>query len=293
MGLRRQLYGCRCVCCNANGGGSSAQGVADVMSFSQDNSLTFRSLAPCKLPSLPSGILQSALMFRTTSTMFLAPRWLAVTCAFAVPPQHFSHARSALAHPSLLRYYSAPLLHQYAVAFVRSIVNHVSVLQFPFFRCFFRLIYLICRPELSKCVLERQCRQVRILFIQRIHALVVTHLTAPNSLSAPAMAHTSTNTTTTRACPRIPSHYYPNLCASFANHSYHPHSFPLFSGGSDLRKLTAVYYLNPAWNNALGGLFRIYQSPPNHGQFTDIEPAADRLLVFWCVAFRSIFCAGL
>lgn len=193
----------------------------------------------------------------------------------------------------LLRYYSAPLLHQYAVAFVRSIVAQVSVLQFPFFRCFFRLIYLTCCPELSKCLLERQCRQVRILFIQRIPALVVTHLTAPNSPSAPVMAHTSTNTTTTRACPRIPSHYYPNLCASFENHSYHPHSFPFFSGGSDLRKLTAVYYLNPAWNNALGGLFRIYQSPPNHGQFTDIEPAADRLLVFWCVALRSICCAGL
>ena len=64
----------------------------------------------------------------------------------------------------LLRYYSAPLLHQYAVAFVRSIVNHVSVLQSPFFRCFFRLIYLICRPELSKCVLERQCRQAHSLY---------------------------------------------------------------------------------------------------------------------------------
>jgi len=60
-----------------------------------------------------------------------------------------------------------------------------------------------------------------------------------------------------------------------------------------LRKLTAVYYLNPSWRSSLGGLFRIHHPPPHHDTFTDIEPIADRLLVFWFVASCAGGCVGL
>jgi hypothetical protein len=55
-----------------------------------------------------------------------------------------------------------------------------------------------------------------------------------------------------------------------------------------LRKLTSVYYLNPSWSASLGGLFRIHHAPPDHDKFTDLEPIADRLIVFWCVCSTHI-----
>ncbi len=44
-----------------------------------------------------------------------------------------------------------------------------------------------------------------------------------------------------------------------------------------------MYYLNSSWSDSLGGVFRIHHAPPHHEEYTDIEPKADRLLVFWCV----------
>jgi len=48
----------------------------------------------------------------------------------------------------------------------------------------------------------------------------------------------------------------------------------------DARKLTAILYLNPNWNEDNGGAIRLYDSLtiPHH---TDIAPSGDRLLLFW------------
>ena len=51
------------------------------------------------------------------------------------------------------------------------------------------------------------------------------------------------------------------------------------SGLSDTRKVTALYYLNFNWKPEHGGCFRIFN--PGSDEVTDIEPLADRLLVFW------------
>jgi len=72
------------------------------------------------------------------------------------------------------------------------------------------------------------------------------------------------------------------------------------SGYDDLRKLTVLLYMNPAWQPDLGGCFRIYKREPKGGGDVpppvvngvaggrvgddvcyDVEPRADRLLVFW------------
>lgn len=45
--------------------------------------------------------------------------------------------------------------------------------------------------------------------------------------------------------------------------------------GPASRRLTAIFYLNPAWTPAQGGQLRLYVSPP-----VDLEPWADRLVVF-------------
>jgi len=48
------------------------------------------------------------------------------------------------------------------------------------------------------------------------------------------------------------------------------------SGLLDTRKVTVLYYMNK-WRPECGGCFRIY----NNDSVIDIEPVADRLLVFW------------
>jgi SM-20-related protein len=54
---------------------------------------------------------------------------------------------------------------------------------------------------------------------------------------------------------------------------YDPHldSFP----GADNRRLSAVLYLNPAWQRAHGGLLRLHLNPS-----IDVEPIGGRLVVF-------------
>lgn len=52
------------------------------------------------------------------------------------------------------------------------------------------------------------------------------------------------------------------------------------SGGDDLRKVTALYYLNPDWQPEHKGEFRLYGPLPDAAP-TDIAPIGDRLLVFW------------
>lgn len=52
--------------------------------------------------------------------------------------------------------------------------------------------------------------------------------------------------------------------------------------GTDSRKLTVLYYLNPNWREELHGEFRIYQTKSDKTIEThDIEPIGDRLLCFW------------
>lgn len=54
------------------------------------------------------------------------------------------------------------------------------------------------------------------------------------------------------------------------------------SGMDDTRKVTVLYYLNPSWRTENGGLFRIYNPEGSpRGEFTDVEPMGDRMLVFW------------
>jgi len=63
--------------------------------------------------------------------------------------------------------------------------------------------------------------------------------------------------------------WYPGNGARYARH------FDAFPGQSN-RRVTALYYLNPDWVPAQGGLLRIY---PEGGP-VDVEPTLDRLVVF-------------
>ena len=50
----------------------------------------------------------------------------------------------------------------------------------------------------------------------------------------------------------------------------------------DTRKLTAIYYLNPAWDLAAnGGAIRLYDRLDGPAPYTDLAPTGDRLLLFW------------
>ena len=53
--------------------------------------------------------------------------------------------------------------------------------------------------------------------------------------------------------------------------------------GTDSRKLTILYYLNPNWHRELHGEFRIYQTKSDKKTIDthDVEPIGDRLLCFW------------
>ena len=48
----------------------------------------------------------------------------------------------------------------------------------------------------------------------------------------------------------------------------------------DLRKLTAILYVNPRWDEDNGGEIRLFDAlgEPQH---TDLAPSGDRLLLFW------------
>ena len=50
------------------------------------------------------------------------------------------------------------------------------------------------------------------------------------------------------------------------------------AGLDDVRKVTFLYYMNKNWRDECAGQFRVYN---NDGSTTDIEPLADRMLVFW------------
>jgi hypothetical protein len=53
--------------------------------------------------------------------------------------------------------------------------------------------------------------------------------------------------------------------------------------GTDTRKLTIIFYLNPKWRTELHGEFRIYQTKSDKitVDVHDVEPIGDRLLCFW------------
>ncbi|WP_395832870.1 2OG-Fe(II) oxygenase [Archangium violaceum] len=63
--------------------------------------------------------------------------------------------------------------------------------------------------------------------------------------------------------------WYPGSGERYARH------FDAFPGQSN-RRVTAIYYLNPDWVPAHGGLLRLYLE----GGTVDVEPTLDRLLVF-------------
>jgi hypothetical protein len=63
-------------------------------------------------------------------------------------------------------------------------------------------------------------------------------------------------------------------------------SADLPGGGDDLRKLTAVYYMNGDWDaEQQGGSIRLYDSLDPDDPYTDVAPAgeggADRIVLFW------------
>jgi SM-20-related protein len=63
--------------------------------------------------------------------------------------------------------------------------------------------------------------------------------------------------------------WYPGSGARYARHA---DAFP----GQSNRRVTAIYYLNPGWVPAHGGLLRLY---PEGGP-VEVEPTLDRLVVF-------------
>ncbi|CAE8640612.1 unnamed protein product [Polarella glacialis] len=71
------------------------------------------------------------------------------------------------------------------------------------------------------------------------------------------------------------------LAVSVGAGSHYPKHLDNVSGApSDTRKLTAIYYMNPGWDSKNGGAIRLYDrlEKPQH---VDVEPMADRLLLFW------------
>mmetsp|Transcript_91625 Transcript_91625/g.147919 ORF Transcript_91625/g.147919 Transcript_91625/m.147919 type:complete len:296 (+) Transcript_91625:381-1268(+) len=53
------------------------------------------------------------------------------------------------------------------------------------------------------------------------------------------------------------------------------------AGGTDRRKLTVLYYMNPNWAVDQGGMFRAFADSDSPECYVDIEPVADRILFFW------------
>jgi SM-20-related protein len=56
----------------------------------------------------------------------------------------------------------------------------------------------------------------------------------------------------------------------------HRDAFPTPSGGRPNRRITAIYYANPAWRPVDGGMLRLDAEGRHH----DVAPVLDRLLVF-------------
>jgi SM-20-related protein len=65
---------------------------------------------------------------------------------------------------------------------------------------------------------------------------------------------------------------YPGGGARYVRH------LDAFKGGAS-RRITAIYYINPAWTPAAGGCLRLFV-PQGTEDHIDVEPLADRLLVF-------------
>lgn len=60
----------------------------------------------------------------------------------------------------------------------------------------------------------------------------------------------------------------------------------LFSGAGDMRKLTAILYLQEGWSPGQGGQLRMFLPPTRKASdmelpFVDIEPLGGRLVLFW------------
>ena len=62
------------------------------------------------------------------------------------------------------------------------------------------------------------------------------------------------------------------------------------AGMGDARKLTAIYYLNPHWDERVGGALRVWDAevvgagadgPPSSDGAARVAPRGDRLVVFW------------
>lgn len=96
----------------------------------------------------------------------------------------------------------------------------------------------------------------------------------------------SSATNTPLMAPMISSSIFGHkLAVSVEDDAKYPKHLDNVSGGADKRKLTAVYYSNPAWDlETQGGAIRLYDGldPPG---YTDVAPCgeggADRLLLFW------------
>jgi len=61
-----------------------------------------------------------------------------------------------------------------------------------------------------------------------------------------------------------------------AHYGRHRDAFPPPPGGRPNRRVTAIYYANPAWRPENGGMLRLYATGGQH----DVAPILDRLLVF-------------
>jgi Rps23 Pro-64 3,4-dihydroxylase Tpa1-like proline 4-hydroxylase len=102
-------------------------------------------------------------------------------------------------------------------------------------------------------------RWVTVLCHRQIHYNIHTHI------------HTIyTNTYILIHIYLIPTYLHTYTYAAYDKHYDN-------SGLADTRKVTVLYYMNQ-WRPECGGQFRIYAPS---GAKIDIEPIADRLLVFW------------
>jgi SM-20-related protein len=65
---------------------------------------------------------------------------------------------------------------------------------------------------------------------------------------------------------------YPGGGAAYARHR------DAFRDGRDPRVVTAIYYLNPGWTAAAGGVLRLYTAGADGP--VDVEPVLDRIVIF-------------
>lgn len=97
-----------------------------------------------------------------------------------------------------------------------------------------------------------------------------------------------------RGFDALPRHQHPSisssifghkLAVSIADEAFYPKHLDNVGSDGDLRKLTAVYYMNAGWGSeAQGGAIRMYDSLAEPTS-TDIAPVGeggvDRLVLFW------------